>query len=103
MENKEVEKATNRLYKPFCSSIELQELYKKFNRKDYSIDEDVRLIDKCFKQLEKENAELKRQLQAKDKALKKACGILSNVSMVLNVENFRTKEEWKEWTEDECT
>lgn len=100
MENKEVEKATTRLYRPYSSSIELQKLYKEYNGEEFSIDDDIYLINKYVEQLEEENDMLKQLLQAKDKALDKACEELTKYN-TYEFDDFQTKEDWKEWCENE--
>lgn len=63
MENKELEQAK-------------ELLDRMVNDEDYAYSyefEHIELISNAFEQLEEENAELKNQLQAKDKAFDKAC------------------------------
>lgn len=107
MEKKKVEEATNRLYKPYSSSNELQNLYKEYNGEEFSIDEDVYTIDKSFKQLEKENEKLKLMIANKKDMQEQANGIIlacssfisdplvskDNVINVLSVTSI-SKEEW---------
>lgn len=58
------------------------------------------IIENHIRNLQKENEELKQQLQAKDKAFDKACEELTKYN-TYEFDDFQTKEDWKEWCENE--
>lgn len=73
------------------------------NPSTYKIEQNkIRIVKDYIEQLEKENTELKKRLEAKDKALDKACEQLE-MYKTYEFDDLQTKEDYKEWCENETT